>query len=241
MVRFIPKKDTSQRCIRLLLLALTLSGFVFALILWGKHIRFYTNDDSAIQSLLSGAQTGYPNPNMMFLNYLLCRVLVLLYTVLPGPAWYLIMLETFQFLVLTSWSYLVLRIVTNRMDESPETGATVGLSLAFVSGFAIALLPVQCPSFTLCSASLAAMGCVQYWLLLREDWLDETERLILSATTCFMLVISCLLRFKGGGSSAFRWCFLSPESTCCTMCTSNKVRTHGVTLSSKWAGSRCCL
>lgn len=187
-----------DKCRQVALKALLLSISLFCLILWGIHPRFYVNDDSSIQAILSGALTGSPTPYTVYVNYALCWMLVQCYKLFPGIAWFFVMLETLQFLVLFCWCYMTLRIVSRRLGDEQEISHILGMAITFASGLAGAMLPVQTPSFTLCSASLSAMGCALYFLLLREDWLLPIERRLLSVLSCFMLAMGCIVRFEGG-------------------------------------------
>lgn len=70
---------------------------------------FYINDDAALHSILSGSVSGVPDAHAIYINYLICIPVVLLYQSIPQVPWFLICLELALLLACTALNYVIIR------------------------------------------------------------------------------------------------------------------------------------
>lgn len=181
-----------------LMVALIASIVLFATFLMCQRPYFYTNDDTTIQSILCGARTGDPNPFTIYTNYWLSCGVANLYRLSPHVAWWFLVLEGSQFLVLFAWCYLTHRIVEHRLSDSARYRALYSLAITFLSGACWSYLPVVRPSYTFASACLSTMGVVLFYVSLDYTWLTKNERKIGAFLSVILQALGCAMRYKSG-------------------------------------------
>ena len=192
------KEATHHYCLRSLVIALAVSIGLFSAFLMYQRPYFYTNDDTMLQSILCGAQTGEPNPYTIYTNYLLSCGVAGLYRVFPNVAWWFFVLEFSQFLVLFVWCYLTHRIVEHRLRVHTRHGLFYSIAIVILSGACWSYLPVVRPSYTFASACLSAIGAVLFYVVMDCAWLTVGERRVFIPLSVIMQAFGCTIRYRSG-------------------------------------------
>lgn len=192
------KETTRHHHLRSLVIALVVSIGLFTAFLMYQRPYFYTNDDTMLQSILCGAQTGEPNPYTIYTNYWLSCGIVGLYHVFPNVAWWFFILEFSQFLVLFLWCYLTHRIVERRLLDSARHSNVYSIAVVILSGASWSYLPVVRPSYTFASACLSAIGAVLFYVVMDCTWLTAGERRVFIPLSVIMQAFGCTIRYRSG-------------------------------------------
>jgi len=129
---------------------------VFAASLMFLPLRFETNDDIIMMMLASGAYSGDPTPNLVFINYILGLLLSRLYGIIPQVDWY----PAFMLSLLSASSALMVLTAIERVQQNHPVGmftlATLG-ALTFNT-----IIHMQ---FTTAAALSVAVGAWAFWTM----------------------------------------------------------------------------
>lgn len=148
-------------------------------------VYFETNDDRAINEILSGALTGKPDGHAIFVNYLLGGVLAFLYSVAENIPWYGGFLMFCHLAVY--WSFFGLVFIRCRNFFQHLIAICCGIFLILSNMYIFGEI-----QYTSTAALLAAGGYL--WLLLGKGkskhvlfWLFELLSLLLRSQAMLMV------------------------------------------------------
>ena len=91
-------------------------------------VKFETSDDFVMQSIVSGAYSGNPNPHMMFINVLYGKVLAVLYNIFPNTSWYV-----YSLLFVGLMSFIVIGYVILEYIDKPISYIVLAVLIMFFS------------------------------------------------------------------------------------------------------------
>lgn len=156
------------------LIALGMTGALYALVFWKLNIRFAMNDDSFIMRALMGYETGVPARYHIYMHGLLVRPLGFLYAVWPQLPWYTFCLMALTFL---SLAVIVKSLLQCFLRYEKPVWAGAVLSAAFLTAFGMEYAAQV--TFTYTSTLLGAAAAAQLFSI---DYQRASDRQIISGT-----------------------------------------------------------
>ncbi len=136
------RETLRKRAVRFVPLLLALICYVLCICFGG--MKYHTNDDTAIQSTLSGAGLGTPFPAHPFISVLISYPLAGLYRLLPGVNWWFLYSH-----LLTFAGFLAVNLCIAYPAERNGYPLFPAFCLAAVTDIAFFLYPVSYISFTI--------------------------------------------------------------------------------------------
>ncbi len=168
----------------IVLWAAIMTGLVFLTAILTSEMSYLTNDDSGIQSALSGFLTGEPYPYHQFINIIISFPIAGLYQVLPNIQWWYVYSLTDMAIGIFLVQFFIIRIAS----KGKHSLFVIFGILAFLDiGFFI--YPIANVSFTIVPAILGT-GIVAGLLWLSESDNNNHRRLIF-----FCIVVGYILLF----------------------------------------------
>lgn len=130
----------------ILLFSVVINAMAFLEVICKTPPVWYTNDDYRMMTIVSGAYTGTPSADIVFMRYPIGWMLVCLYSLMPGIAWY--GLFTMACMYIPSCIFCYYLIKKAYLKHMPLVGAVLYglLFLLFIRKY------ICLPQFTLTSA-----------------------------------------------------------------------------------------
>lgn len=155
------------------LISLILVSLIFVLVYLKMGVRFETNDDGQIMSVLAGYYSGEPSVNMVFVNYIFAGIVSGLYRVFPKLAWYTILHVGMLWLANICICKTIMKICVRK-----SLPVYIPLFLYGVFYLIFLLYPTVCLQFTTTPAVLGGGSCL---LLCEMSNTDSMKSKILDA------------------------------------------------------------
>lgn len=94
--------------VNIFIISIVINVILFSLFFYFINPRFETNDDIGMMEIASGLRTGQPSEYLIYINVIVGKLLVLLYSSFPGVNWYPILLYFIHFVSMTAILYCLL-------------------------------------------------------------------------------------------------------------------------------------
>lgn len=167
-------------------------------------VLFETNDDSAIQMILSGSLSGgEPEAHVIYVNYTLAFVISRLFALAPTVPWWAFAHVTILFISITLFNYTLVaifeRLLAARNKGVPSRPFRLGMvGTCLLLDLVIFLYPVLRMQFSLTPA--VASGCVIFSCVLLLDIFSIKRRAQtkLNAVRALLLVLAFAFRLESG-------------------------------------------
>jgi len=95
------KKFFLSNSFKYFIFPLLINIILFALFFFFATPKYQTNDDNAMEAIASGLRTGQPSEYLIFINVLIGKLLVFLYSNYPALNWYPILFYLIHFISMT--------------------------------------------------------------------------------------------------------------------------------------------
>lgn len=181
-------KQDKTKLILLMCLLFNLAVFLILCIL-GKPM-FATNDDYRMRLIISGAYTGIPSGEAVFISYILGSILALLYKVLPNFEWYGFFTMASMYIPVCLCEYIFLKR-TKKIKEIFERSVII-----IIFTFIILQKHILMPQFTITSAfwsMLAIAAAIEMFNIYYSNHVISKKWRVIFVVSC---ILSCLIRKK---------------------------------------------
>lgn len=175
---------TDQTAKHILWLSIVFNALAFAAAMAHNPPTWYTNDDFRMMTIVSGAYTGTPNADIVFMRYPVGLLLSGLYTLTAALPWYGLFTMLCMFLPSCLFCYYIVK----KAYEKKLTVLGIGL---YILLFVFIIQKYIClPQFTMTSAFMGVGAMV----LLFEMPEEKNSKQVILATVC--AVVSFSVRSK---------------------------------------------
>lgn len=177
-------KVSKKQNLFLLVCTLTLNTALFLLSISFYNCVYATNDDYRMSLIVSGAYTGEPSDNLVFMKYPIALLISSLYKITTAVPWYGIATMLCIFIPSCIICYFVLR-------ETKKSGhLVIGFSIYILFYLFIVQKHVVLPQFTLTAAFMALAWVVMLW------YMPKNRGIVYIIFTALLAAIAFSIRMK---------------------------------------------